>query len=215
MQFNKRDLHDIDSLEDMDRLYNGKLQVPVFATVATTGEGVVQALRAISQLVVNDLVRKGIGRQISEGTVSTATPAAAVLAPGPAVSAPPSAGNAGYASMAEAVSRAAAEPATVETLWPTGDPTRLGERIDRARAGGSWGEMLLAIDQLLQGESRRWAAAVQDSALDPVPSFLLVRGAPSARYASFRQALVAAKSGRPVTKSEAMSALVLALGILW
>ncbi|MEL6548231.1 MAG: ADP-ribosylation factor-like protein, partial [Myxococcota bacterium] len=57
-QYNKRDLSPIMSATEMDRLYNGR-QLQRFESVATTGQGVFEALKAISRMVVNDLMRKG------------------------------------------------------------------------------------------------------------------------------------------------------------
>ena len=57
LQYNKRDLPNALSTADMDREIN-KLGVPTFESVATTGLGVEETLKGITQLVLAHLVRK-------------------------------------------------------------------------------------------------------------------------------------------------------------
>jgi signal recognition particle receptor subunit beta len=201
MQFNKRDLTEIFAIEEMDLLYNPR-HVPVFATVATAGDGIMETLKTVSQIVVNDLVRKGVGKQIRE------------TSPVPSLSgAPTSAGP-----MAEAV-RGATQPAhppvSGDELWPAGEISRWGERIEFARAHRNWSDLVLAVDQLLQIEARRWAAAVHDTSPDPVPAFLLSRGTSPTRFNTFREALFEARAGRAVLQAAGMSAFILALEAAW
>ena len=56
-QYNKRDLPDIVGIEDLDKQLN-YLQAPTFPTVATTGQGVDDALQKIAALTVRDFVQK-------------------------------------------------------------------------------------------------------------------------------------------------------------
>jgi mutual gliding-motility protein MglA len=58
-QFNKRDLPGVMSMEEMDAELNA-LGVPVFPSSAATGEGVVEALDALVQAVIEDFERKKI-----------------------------------------------------------------------------------------------------------------------------------------------------------
>ncbi|MCK5688380.1 hypothetical protein KAI87_03870, partial [Myxococcota bacterium] len=83
MQFNKRDLREPMPLEEMDRLYNSR-KVPVFGTVATKGDGLFDALKTVSQLVVNDLIRKGLGAQLASQTATPAFDSAAKDSSSPA-----------------------------------------------------------------------------------------------------------------------------------
>ena len=204
MQFNKRDLSDIFTVEEMDLLYNLR-RVPVFATVALAGDGLMEALKTVSQLVVNDLVRKGVGRQIRE----PGAPAQASARPGP--------GAGPIAEAVRTVARQSQAPAaaSAQGLWPAGEVGRWGERIDLARGQANWAEVVLAVDQLLQIEARRWAAAMHDSTGDPLASFLLARGTSPVRFNAFREALSEAHAGRPVAQAAAMSAFVLALEAAW
>src|SRR5512142_227022 len=64
MQYNKRDLPNALPVAEMDREIN-KLQSPAFESVATTGIGVEESLKGITQLVIAHLVKK-YGREGSE-----------------------------------------------------------------------------------------------------------------------------------------------------
>jgi signal recognition particle receptor subunit beta len=57
LQYNKRDLPNALAVKEMDDAIN-KLHVPTFESVATTGIGVEEALKGITQLVLNHLVKK-------------------------------------------------------------------------------------------------------------------------------------------------------------
>lgn len=57
LQYNKRDLPGIASIEELDDLLNFK-GVPAFAAAALTGEGVFDTLKSVSQLVLQSLSRK-------------------------------------------------------------------------------------------------------------------------------------------------------------
>lgn len=197
MQFNKRDLANIYTVEEMDGLYNRR-HVPVFGTVATTGTGLWEALRAISQMVVNDLIRKGLGAQIKEQEQKAREAAA------------PADEGVGPTTMAEAVSQAVRG-----SLWPTGDVSKLGQAITEALEHGQWAQAVLAVDKLLAYEVHRWSVSEGHTPSDALATFLYLKGVPSTRYRAYLQSLVAARSGRPLKQSAAMTALVLALEVLW
>jgi mutual gliding-motility protein MglA len=57
VQFNKRDLYDVTPIEELERSLN-RLSAPSFATVATSGEGVYEALEAITRAVMEDFDRR-------------------------------------------------------------------------------------------------------------------------------------------------------------
>jgi len=57
VQFNKRDLYDVTPIEELERSLN-RLSAPSFATVATGGEGVYEALEAITRAVMEDFDRR-------------------------------------------------------------------------------------------------------------------------------------------------------------
>jgi len=57
LQYNKRDLPDIATIEELDDLLNYK-GMPAFPAAALTGEGVFDTLKSVSQLVLQSLSRK-------------------------------------------------------------------------------------------------------------------------------------------------------------
>ncbi|MEE4253319.1 MAG: ADP-ribosylation factor-like protein, partial [Desulfuromusa sp.] len=57
MQYNKRDLPEVSSLEELSNLLNPR-KVPELEACATTGEGVFETLKAVAKLVLNNL-KKG------------------------------------------------------------------------------------------------------------------------------------------------------------
>ena len=71
LQFNKRDIGDILSVEDLNSALN-EYNVPIYEAVATTGIGVQDTLKAVTRLVLNSLREK-----YSDGKRAAAAPAAA------------------------------------------------------------------------------------------------------------------------------------------
>lgn len=203
-QYNKRDLDPIMTASEMDRRYNtGGLQR--FESVATTGQGVFEALKAISRMVVNDLMRKGLGRQLREGTERPVR--------SPATD--------GFAAVGEEVSRVAESvhtqaPATA-TFWPSGESRKHGALIDDARNQSDWPGVVMHVEKLLQYEAKRWlsSAGAKYEGVDPLGTFLLVRGVSGTRFSGFLRAVQNARQGRPVSQAEAMSAFILALEAVW
>ena len=196
IQFNKRDLADVFSVEEMQEIYN-RLGVPAFPTIATRGDGLFEAMKSISQAVVNDLVRKGLGRQL----VQPEAPASRAAQ-----------------SMGDAVVRASTPPpvpGSSSGLWPAGETARLGERIDVALKAARWPDVIFAVEQLVLAQSRRWALSEGVVADDPIPQFLLMRGVAQARYRALWEAGRAVRAGQAVGRGEAMSAVVLALETVW
>jgi signal recognition particle receptor subunit beta len=84
IQFNKRDLPKLASIEDLNAAVN-KYNGPFYESVATTGIGVQDTLKAIVKLVLLHLTKKYDPKSIpaSERTVPLATPVAVVEAPKP------------------------------------------------------------------------------------------------------------------------------------
>lgn len=58
IQYNKRDLPDVTSVEELSNLLNPR-KVPELEASATTGEGVFETLKAVAKLVLNDLKKGG------------------------------------------------------------------------------------------------------------------------------------------------------------
>jgi signal recognition particle receptor subunit beta len=57
VQFNKRDLYDVTPIDELERTLN-RHAAPSFATTATSGEGVYEALEAITRAVMEDFDRR-------------------------------------------------------------------------------------------------------------------------------------------------------------
>jgi small GTP-binding protein len=72
LQFNKMDLPDVMASEEMNQILN-RYNVPFFETVATTGIGVLDALKSITKLVFNDLSKKALLQRRSRTTTSLYT----------------------------------------------------------------------------------------------------------------------------------------------
>ncbi len=99
LQFNKRDLRDIMSIEEMDSQLN-EFDAPIFESVATEGIGVQESLEGIVKLVMRSL-RDRYEPVASQGPIPAGgvtppgggprppAPVAAFRAPAPPVSAPP------------------------------------------------------------------------------------------------------------------------------
>jgi signal recognition particle receptor subunit beta len=73
LQYNKRDMPELLSVSDLDATLN-PYRAPAFETSAATGQGVFEALKSITTLVLSDLRRRGVWRAES-------TPAAAAAPP--------------------------------------------------------------------------------------------------------------------------------------
>ncbi len=58
IQYNKRDLPNVTSVEELSSLLNPR-KVPELEACATTGEGVFETLKAVAKLVLNDLKKGG------------------------------------------------------------------------------------------------------------------------------------------------------------
>ncbi len=112
IQYNKRDLPGALPVEELRRHLNPR-GVPDFATTATTGEGVMEAMKTICKMVLEDIQRKqrrGAGRQ------AAAKPAPAKPAPAERAEAPsePAAGGK-VQDIREVQARAARRAAEAET----------------------------------------------------------------------------------------------------
>jgi hypothetical protein len=76
IQFNKRDLPKLSGIEDMNAALN-KYNAPFYESVAVTGIGVQDTLKAIVKLVLLNLTRKYEPKSIGEPAVTAAPPVAA------------------------------------------------------------------------------------------------------------------------------------------
>jgi hypothetical protein len=135
IQYNKRDLPNAMSVEEMDRHLN-KFGVPTFEAVAYTGEGVFPTLKTLAGMVLESIDRmdsRNTRRPTAEAAPRAAAPRAAAPAPAPAPArggAPkpaagpmkkagaPAARNAPAPQKAAAAPAGAARPAKSQALAP-------------------------------------------------------------------------------------------------
>lgn len=197
LQFNKRDLSDIYSVEEMDSLYNPH-RLPVFGTVATEGAGLFEVLKALTQLIVNDLLKKGLGEQLVQGSRSTS-----MLSFSPRMT-----------PRTEVVSQTPEQSSLTNLLFPS-VTALFGERILQSLLRKHWLQVVLEVEALLYDEARRWNATQTTAAIEPLAPFLLTRAIPSIRYVAFADAVRAARSGADVSHEDAINATLLALHAVW
>jgi len=130
MQFNKRDLPHLASIEELNTQIN-RHNAPFYEAVATTGIGVEDTLKAITKLVLNNLATKykldGAGAPQEAGAPRAA---AGPVAAEPAVVAPP-------ARQASPGPRPVPSPARPPSPRSTWSRPRFGLRVRRNRPGSS------------------------------------------------------------------------------
>jgi signal recognition particle receptor subunit beta len=112
IQFNKRDLPKLSGIEDLNAALN-KFNAPFYESVATTGIGVQDTLKAIVKLVLLNLTRKYEPKSVAEG--ATAAPPAAAVA---AMASAPAAPRRAAAPVAESAATSHAAPEMARTPIP-------------------------------------------------------------------------------------------------
>jgi mutual gliding-motility protein MglA len=226
--WNKRDLSDLLSVEELERRFNPR-GVPSIETVATHGDGVFQGLERIIRLVlrayeselprtsqmpglssevgleeaIRDLVESP--RDVSRSSVveEATSPPPPNVEPVRSPSAPPSSGAG--ASVAEA------QVFSVAAVWPESEreTVRKAEaRLASADAAGA----VLACDLLLARAlaSASSLAGTSDAPRDPNVAALLL-GLDGARYLAFRARVRAARRKESVSMRDAWECFALAL----
>lgn len=96
LQYNKRDMPDVLPLAELEKAIN-TVGVPYIESVATTGQGVRETLKAISSLVIRNLSHTGVGPGATAKPTAAAPgppPGLAAAAPGPPPSKPQPAASA-------------------------------------------------------------------------------------------------------------------------
>ena len=138
LQFNKRDLPGISSVEAMNNLLN-KYNAPFYESIATTGIGVHETLKAVTKLVLHSLREKYAGDREGAAKRPADLPAQPPIAASVAVAAPPPPAT-------RAPLAAAPPPALVpgtpvghgvpELAEPDDEPLVLAEEPETAAAAG-------------------------------------------------------------------------------
>jgi len=125
LQWNKRDMSDLYSVEELERAMN-KDGVPSFEAVATTGVGVFETFRAVSKLLLGKL-SKEIGASVSSDAAATGkkvppATAAAPKAPSQAVPPPPQKKSREHPAKPVAASPAQVNPPAERSAPPADRP---------------------------------------------------------------------------------------------
>jgi signal recognition particle receptor subunit beta len=126
IQYNKRDLPNVYSIEELQAALNPTGKVPHFEAVATSGKGVFETFRGISHLLMEKVtkeLRRGGTAPTPARTAPAAEPAAASRAETVSASAPPSA-------PARTIAREAQETRAAEPAAPVGGSIDYGREIE-------------------------------------------------------------------------------------
>jgi signal recognition particle receptor subunit beta len=100
LQFNKRDLPKVSSIEEINNAMN-RYNAPFYESVATTGIGVQDTLKAITKLVLLHLTTKYDPKAMPASAGARSAPTASPVRPAAAVKTPPQADPVPFAAMAQ------------------------------------------------------------------------------------------------------------------
>jgi hypothetical protein len=126
IQYNKRDLPNVYSIEELQSALNPGGKVPYFEAVAPTGKGVFETFRGISHLLMEKVtkeLRRGSGSAAPVRPATAVQPAAPSRAETVSASAPPSA-------PVRTIAREAQETREVEPVAPAGGSPDYGREIE-------------------------------------------------------------------------------------
>ena len=159
IQFNKRDLPGAASIEDLNAALN-RHNAPFYESIATTGIGVQDTLKAITKLVLLHLTKKYDVRRGTTAESAAARPmAAAAPAARPAPIAPPAPRPAAPAAPAMMAASAATVP-TAAPLPPPRPAGRMLRAVPVAASALSAGEEVVDLVDLV--EAGRAAAPLRE-----------------------------------------------------
>lgn len=164
VQYNKRDLTDVLSVEAMQEAL-GLSSYPFVEAVASAGRGITETFRLVSKLTFVDLMRRLQGRRPEETAAAPARPPLAIVAPPPAEGGPSEAGPGPSPAPSDASLAATAESAQAVTTEPAPPATAPAD----PRADERWTALenrLAEVSELLARETEertRLAQAVEGS----------------------------------------------------
>jgi hypothetical protein len=203
LQHNKRDLHGVLSIEELDQLLN-EHRVASFAAVATKGEGVFETFEAISRAVmtafqatlpVNEPDLASGFEAIEGGLIEALRDAKSSGASDPPASSTETAASARQAGF------------TLAALWPESE-RHLVREAEAAIARGRYARAVELCDGLLTGvltsAAEIFGHTASPSDPDAVPILL---GLDGRQYQSFRALVDEARSGRVVEGRRALEAM--------
>lgn len=218
LQYNKRDLPRVASIEELDRVLNPK-GLPSFGTSAVRGEGIREALdRVLADVLAKLGSRDNVPRSRSsahniaikavEGGLSEEIARAADLARTPAVGLDTDVAHLDqHASAAPRLeSTAPSGGVSFATLWED-NGRDLAADVERLISTKRYADAVRAADALL-GAVVASTAAVVGSHADPTLAPLLL-GIDARRYLGFRSLCRAAESGETILLEHALAAYAL------
>jgi signal recognition particle receptor subunit beta len=196
IQYNKRDLAGVLPLDRLERDLNPR-GVPSFATSATNGQGVFDALKAITKLVLADLKRKGIyGDKEREPEPRRERPSKPPSGEYEIAMHPSQSEKSGLAAAIEEhmelsggastvpVPAAPAAPPSLADLWQPGRAAERFRELERLAAGGDFAGAISGARGLLDGHLSETAGSGAATA-----EALLVLGVHGAHWVRFLAAL--------------------------
>ncbi len=128
LQYNKRDLPDLYSVEEMDRVLNTE-GVPTFEAVATTGTGIFETFKAVSKLLLAKLSKEIGAAVVGHGGGTTAASRATVSPAGrPKSTAPP----------AEVIHPIPRPRPVAESVPGDGPPLKVPAELAERKSRGLW-----------------------------------------------------------------------------
>ncbi len=221
-QYNKRDTPSAAPIAELEAQLNGR-GAPSFATVATTGAGVFDALKSIVKLTVTALRRKGILEASDGAATGSAPPDASNATDAQRATAAPVLHS--LSDLGEAIDRLAEAPALApapEPGAPVGAVTAVfGELLASPAAiaklaeleahlhGGRWSEVVRQVGQAHRAVVANLAGTLGPSdAVDATTLATALLAIPAARLLRLREAEHRSRAGDTVTSADAAFALL-------
>lgn len=209
-QWNKRDLPDIVAASALHKQLN-RLDAPAFETVAARGQGIQDALKAITRLVVQDMKRQGVGAEAGSPPVSSRENATRQATLPPAHAAPP---------LPEPQARKTTQPppppaaprspmrndapwgVSFAPLWQDARLSLLALELEALIRRADFRDAILKAAELMSEGVQARGGRPGDE-----PLFLLLHGMSGPRYLRFCRLADKAQKGEPATAQDALFAL--------
>jgi signal recognition particle receptor subunit beta len=230
IQYNKRDAPDALPIDELEAQVN-EYGVPAYETIATTGHGVLDALKTVTKLLLEDMRRKG-GMDLPGNTGSLPTVPAANGSPPERRSGPvsvPSAGGKPQVRRAITLTSLGQMADVIETLneedEPDTDPGAASTgmlcelvhapevrdaiaAVESDLRQGNWQEALWRAVGVYHDLSFRLAGSLaRDDKADAPALAAVLSGMPATRFLRFREIEGRVVTGGAVTSEEALFAL--------
>jgi signal recognition particle receptor subunit beta len=203
-QWNKRDLPDVLPVETLSQELN-RLQAPAFETIAARGQGIQDALKAITRLVVIDLKRSGVGGDAGSPPVASSDEAARKSGSSPAPAAYPRKATQPPPPPAPPRTAPHTDPPlgiSLAPLWNDPRVSLLALELEGLIRRGAFREAIFKAKEILtSGIAARGGKAGEE------PLYLLLHGTSGPRVLRFSHLESKAHRGDPVTAQDALFAL--------